>query len=434
MNSTRYLPALLLALLLPATLLAGDWPQFRGPFFNGSCDEKNLPTEFSETENVKWSVELPGPSASTPCIFGDYVFVSTTDLANKSCRAICLDRKSGRVLWDHETIKATEQDDRSTYSSPSPATDGKVVIFFYGTGDLMAFDFDGTQKWSQNIGPFAFLWTFSTSPLLYDGKLIMQVLQRDSAVSGRGKQGKNESFLLALDPDSGKTLWRQVRPSEAVSESLEAFTTPMPFEHEGRKELIVAGGDALTGHDPETGAELWRWATWNPDKIPHWRLVPSPVAGGGVVLVCAPKRDPVYAVKAGGKGTLPQAAVAWTSSEAREVTSDVPTPAFYDGDFFVLADVFRGNLARVSPDGKVKWSISLPGKEKYEASPLAADGKLYAINFAGEVSIVNAASGEVIRTIPMATDLGKGQVRSGIVAAHGNLFIRTNKKLFCIGK
>lgn len=420
--------------LLTSSASAENWPQWRGPNFNGSTDEENLPATFSRTENVAWTADLPGPSAATPVVGGDRVFLSSSDLENESVVAMCLDRKTGKVLWQHEFAKGLEQDTRSTYSSPSPATDGKLVAFFSGTGDLVVYDMDGKKKWSKNLGPFAFLWTFSTSPVLTDGKLVMQILQRDTPVRDRGNRGKNESYLLALDPETGETLWRQVRPSQAVSESLEAFSTPIPYEHNGRKELLVAGGDVLTGHDPETGEELWRWGTWNPTRIGHWRLVPSPVAGGGVVLVCAPKRDPVYAVKAGASGKLDMSYVVWNSDDERQVTSDVPTPAFYDGDFFVLADVARNSLSRVEPaTGKVKWSTALPGR-KFEASPTAADGKIYNINHDGDVVVVDAESGEILHNVSMSDDRGKYMIRSSVIASHGNLLIRTNDKLYCIGK
>jgi outer membrane protein assembly factor BamB len=268
------------------------------------------------------------------------------------------------------------------------------------------------------------------------------VWQRATPVNGRGRGGRGdagggdakliESFLLALDPANGSTLWRQVRPSDAVQESHEAYTTPIPFEYKGRKEIILAGGDCLTGHDPETGRELWRWGTWNPRKIGSWRLVPSPVAGGGVVLACAPKGDPVYAVKAGANGVVPEADIAWKSDQKREVSSDVPTPAFYDGDFFVLSDV-RKHLSRIEPaTGNEKWTIELPGRAKFEASPTAADGKIYLMNFAGDVVVVEAAKGEILDTIAMG-EPGDDMTRSAIAVSNGELFIRTNHKLFCIG-
>jgi outer membrane protein assembly factor BamB len=219
-----------------------------------------------------------------------------------------------------------------------------------------------------------------------------------------------------------------------VAESREAFTTPMAFEHGGRKELLLVGGDVATGHDPATGAELWRWGNWNPDRIGHWRQVVSPVAGDSVILVCAPKGEPVYAIKAGGTGPLDDNALAWLSRESRDVTADVPTPAFYDGDFFVLSDV-RKSLSRVEPrTGKVKWTVPTPGRVKYEASPLAADGKVYLINFNGQVAIVDAAAGKVVRVISMDDPKGGEVVRSSIIAARGQLFIRTTRKLYCIGK
>ncbi len=446
--------ALLLVFSLTSAAAAGDWPQFRGPFFNGSTDEKGLPDKWTQTENVAWTATLPGPSAATPVVSGDRVFVSTADASKDALAAYCLDRRTGEVLWKHEIAKGIRKDTRSTFSSPSPATDGKLVVFFYGNGDLVTFNVGGKELWKKNIGPFAFLWTFSTSPVLYDGKLYVQVLQRDVAVSGFGgfgkgkrkakpapnkapseggaKAGKVDSFLLALDPQTGKELWRHVRPAQAIAESLEAFTTPMPWEHDGRRELLIAGGDALTGHDPQTGKELWRWETWNPQKIGHWRLVPSPVAGQGVVLACAPKGDPIYAIKAGGEGKLGSTDVAWVSREQRSVTSDVPTPAFYDGDFFVLSDV-RESLSRVEPaTGRVKWTIKTPGRAKYEASPLAADGKIYVINFDGQVSVIDAAKGDMRNTIAMEKD--EEIARSSIIAAHGQLFIRTARKLYCVGK
>jgi outer membrane protein assembly factor BamB len=426
------------AISLCANAAAANWPQWRGPHFNGSSDEKNLPAHWSKTSNIAWNVDLPGPGASTPIIWEDRVFISSTDLSTKSLQAICLDRKTGKVLWQHQIGMVMQRDNRSTFASPSPATDGKFVVFFYGNGDLVAFDLAGTKLWSRNIqkdyGEFAFLWTFSSTPVLYAGKLYLQVLQRDVAVSGRGRSdAPNVPYLLAMDPATGKTLWREVRPSHAVAESREAFTTPIPYEFNGRKQLLVAGGDELTGHDLETGKEVWRWGTWNPSRIGHWRLVPSPVAGNGIVLACAPKGDPIYAIKADRSGTLDESAIAWKSDAERTLSADVPTPAFYKGDFIVLGDV-RKTLLRVDPlTGKAKWSLELPGRKKLESSPTVADGKIYFMDFGGDVVVADAEKGAIINTIPMG-EPGDNEIRSSIAVAQGQLYIRTNKKLFCVGK
>ncbi len=430
--------AAFLLLLAASPLRAGNWPQWRGPHFNGSADETNLPTAWSTTEGVLWSADLEGPAASTPIVWEDRVFLSGTDVARDVLQAICFDRAGGKLLWKHDVAKGIRRDYRSTYAAPSPVTDGQRVIFFFSSGQLVCYDFAGERRWARNIqddyGTFAFNWTFASSPTLYGGKLYLQVLQRDVPVAGRGfADRENESYLLAVDPVSGRTLWRVTRQSAAVAESREAFSTPIPFEHEGRRELLLAGGDAITGHDPETGRELWRWDKMNPVKISHWRLVPSPVSGGGVVLLCAPKGSPIYAIKAGLAGLLGDGDLAWESGKVRELTSDVPTPAFYDGDFFVLSDL-RKSLARVAPaTGEAKWVTPTPGRAKYEASPLAADGKIYLVNFDGQVDVVDAAGGEVLNSIRMDEPASGEVVRSSVVASDGQLFIRTTRRLYCIG-
>jgi outer membrane protein assembly factor BamB len=429
----------LLAVLLSShsTLLATDWPHFRGPFFNGSTDEKNLPTEWSPTENIAWSADLPGPSSATPTIWKDRVFVSSTVTDGEKLVALCFDRKTGDQIWSRDIAAGVRRDQRSTFAAPTPTTDGKIVVFLYGNGRLVAFDFAGDKKWERDLfkqfGEFAYGWTYAASPLLYEGKLYVQVLQRDVPVDGRGlKDQVNESYLLAIDPENGKDIWRHIRPSNAKAESREAFTSPVPFVGKTRKELLIVGGDALTGHDLETGKELWRWETWNPERIGHWRHVPSPVASEDVVLVCAPKRDPVYAIKRGGSGVVDASFVAWNTREEKKVTSDVPTPAYYEGDFFIMSDLSKF-LSRVTPAGDIVWSVKAPGLAKYEASPLAADGKIYLMNFDGDVVIFNAKDGAVLKEIAMKATK-EAPVRSSVVAVDGQIYLRTNRKLYCVGK
>ncbi len=432
-----------LAFLLGCVVLAqathaADWPQWRGPNFNGFTNEKNLPENWSKTTNISWTKDLPGSSAATPVIHGEKVLVSTTDEVNQTLLAMCLDRKTGKTLWSNTVAVGMKRDDRSNYASPSPVTNGEQAIFFYGNGELVAFDMSGKKLWGFNVekkwGEFCFQWTFSSTPLLFNDTLYLQVLQRNIPVHGRGFTDKpNESYIAGINPATGEVKWKINRPSDARMESLEAFSTPMPYTHDGRTEILIVGGDDITGHDPETGKEIWRWGTWNPNRITHWRLVPSPIAGGGVALACAPKKDPIYAVKLGGNGKLTDGALAWVSKEERHLSSDVPTPAYAYGDFFILSDV-RGALSRVEPKtGKIKWTLELPGRSKFEASPLVADGKIYLMNFAAEVVVVDAANGTIKNTISMG-DRGDNMTRSMITAAHGNLFIRTNSKLYCVGK
>ncbi len=449
MKLTRLL--LPLALFASATALhAENWANWRGPLHNGSSPEKGLPATFSKTEGVKWAVDMPGMSAATPVIWGDRVFATAADTKTGKQCALSLDRRTGAIQWRVDIGDFTTDGQYSNSCSPSPVTDGKLVVFFFGTGELVAFEVGGKKLWERNLGPFAFQWTFSSSPLLHDGRLVIQILQRDVAVRGKGKPTGNESYLLALDPATGKDLWRHVRPSDAVAETREAFSTPLPLTHNGRAELVVIGGDAITGHEPKTGRELWRWGTWNPTKIGHWRLVPSPTVGAGVILACAPKNAPVYAVKAGASGTLTNKGLAWQShvqptedaAEAapthneRDLTSDVPTPLFYEGKFYILNGT-KKKLYCVNPaDGSVVWSGDLGGRSPFQCSPTAADGKIYVMNFDAEVFVIQAGGTEfkLLHNAKFKDDGDDTRHRSSVAISQGNLFVRTGTKLFCLGK
>jgi len=437
--ATTLIVALDLTLFVSITH-AENWPHWRGPHFDGSSTEKNLPAEFSKTNGVKWTATLPGPSAATPIVWGDRVFVSSTDTRTKTLRAICLDAKTGKELWNQEAGMGFNLDDRSTLASPSPTTDGQIVYYYYGTGDLAAFDFGGKQLWTRSLqkdyGQFAFNWTYGSSPTLHDGKLLLQVLQRDVPVRGRGrKEGPNDSYLLALDPKTGKEIWKHIRPSDAHEESREAYSTPIPFQHNGRDELLITGGDCITGHDAKTGEELWRWGTWNPTRITHWRLVPSPVTGGGVVLASAPKGSPIYAVKAGSKGTIDDKDLAWISQD-REVSADVCTPLFYKGRFYVVnGERSSKTIARVDPaTGKPDWVGDLGTRTIIQSSPTGADDKIYFQNFRGEMFVVAAAEQFKLLHVAAMGDEGDDQLRAAVAVSQGRLFIRTGSKLYCVGK
>ena len=431
-----------------AVASAQDWPHWRGPNYDGSTRAKDLPTDFDKQKHVRWAAAMPGPGAGTPVIQGDRVFVTAVEEQAGLLLAICLDRETGKVLWEDDAGSgyrpggdggATYLHRRSNYASPSPVTDGERVVFFYGNGDLVAYDLDGDREWARNLqkdfGDFTFQWTFSASPTLWKGRLYMQVLQRNQPVHDRGSEN-NPSFLLAMDPATGETLYKRVRPSNARMESLESYATPIPYEDEsGRTQLLVVGGDVITGHDPDTGAEFWRWGTWNADhRELWWRLVPSAVVGEGVALVCAPKGAPVWAVHLDGEGNLGAEGLAWKRGGRRSpVTSDVPTPLFYQGKFFVLSD-WRKALSRVDPiSGEVEWTTEMPGRDLWRSSPTGADGKIWCMNHAGDVVIVDPSDGSIVNRIVMGEE-DDDSIRSTISVAHDDLFIRTNTTLFCVGK
>jgi outer membrane protein assembly factor BamB len=444
MKLSRLLLLLALAALAPAH--AANWPNWRGPAQNGTSPETGLPVKFSRTEGVAWAADLPGVSASVPAVWGDKVFLTAPIAEEQKLVGLCYDAKTGKELWRRTVSEGGPQwDNKSNLASPSPATDGERVVFLFADAVVAAYGLDGSLQWQRDLkqthGAFATQWTYGSSPLLDGGKLYIQVLQRNEVFDFQGFQkgtpGKDmASYVLALDPATGKDLWKVVRPSDAVAESLEGFSSPVTHDVNGQRQLLIVGGDCITGHDANTGKELWRWGTWNTEKIGHWRLVPSVVAGDGIALACAPKKNPVYAVKLGASGT---AEVAWVS-DPKDASSDVSTPAYHDGKFYVL-DSDRRSLSCVeAKTGKLVWQGDLGSKAKFEGSPTVADGKVYMTNFWGEVYVARAAGSQFeMLSVNAMGDGSKpngdaSSVRSSIAVADGALFIRTQDKLFRVGK
>ena len=428
---------------------SGDWPNWRGPAYNGSATEKSLlPTDFGPEKNVRWKRSLPGPSAATPIIVKGRVFVSSISVSEDSepkgkgkLLALCFDRENGELLWQRTAGSGYrpsgdgydfQLDSKSNYASPSPVSDGEKIVFFYGNGDLVTYSHKGDEIWRRNLqrdfGDFCFQWTFSSSPTLYKNRLYVPILQRNEPVHGRGKL-KADSFLLCLDPEDGKTIWRHIRPSKAKKESLESFGTIIPYQNQ----LIIAGGDALTGHNPISGKEIWRWGTWNENhKQEWWRLVPSAVFGDGVFLVCAPKKAPIFAIKSDLVGThYGSSGLLWKSEVQGNLTSDVPTPLFYEESFFVLSDL-RKTLSKVNPrNGEVDWTLPLPGKYKWRSSPTGGGGMIFVMNHNGEVLVVSSLNGKILNSAKLGSEY-EDNVRSSVAISNGQLFVRTNENLYCI--
>lgn len=434
-------------LLLASPGFAQDWPNWRGPKYDGSSPVTGLPQEIGPEKGIRWRASLPGPGASTPIVVGERIYLTSIDREADELIALCLDAKTGRERWRRSAGSGYKPGGagsgvalgrRSNYASPSAVSDGERVVFFFGNGDLLAFDLEGESLWSRNLqkdyGDFAFQWTFSASPTLWDGRVVIPILQRNEPANGRGRKGA-ESFVLGLDAQTGKELYRSVRASQAVKESLESYATAIPYVGDtGRKELLVVGGDVITGHDPSSGKELWRWGTWNKDhREPWWRVVPSATVGAGVVLACAPKKAPVFAIKLGGSGVLSDEDLAWKSAgRPNPVSTDVPTPLFYAEAFYVLSDVAEA-LSKVDPvSGKVAWTRELPGKHFWRGSPTGADGRIWMVNHGGLLVAVDAESGDIVIEAEMGT-ADDDQVRAGVAAAAGCLFVRLEEELVCVG-
>ncbi|MGH9791425.1 MAG: PQQ-binding-like beta-propeller repeat protein, partial [Candidatus Acidiferrales bacterium] len=314
----------LVVFLAASVSRADDWPTWRGPNSDGISHEKNLPTNWSATENIDWKLALPGRSGATPIIWNDRIFLTTG--AGDNIEIWAVDRNSGKPLWKQPLGGGNVMMRKHNMSSPSPVTDGKSVWVITGTGILKSFDFSGKEQWSRDIqkdyGAFGLNWGYASSPLLYDGSLFVQVLH--------GMKTDDPSYLLRIDAKSGKTLWRVERPTEAIRESPDSYTTPALLMNGKNAEIVITGGDCITGHDPATGKELWRGNGLNPQNQPFYRIVASPVVRDGLIYAST-RVKPLIAFKAGGRGDITESHKAWSTDNG----PDVPTPVT-DGKYFYI--------------------------------------------------------------------------------------------------
>ena len=405
---------------------AENWPQWRGPFFNGSTTETNLPEKFSPTENCVWTARLPGIGASTPAVWGDRVFVSAQDPASEKTYAVCLSAADGSLIWRYEIGDGADFSRGNTAASPSPIADGERAYFYFGTGDLVAYDFAGTPLWRRNIardhGPFEIKFGYASSPLLFAGRLYVPVIHGHE-IAGR----KDISYLLCIDPATGKDLWKHRRPSDAHFEAKQAYTTPVPFRIAGRDQILLTGADYVTAHDPATGEELWRSPSYDPRKHILFRTVASAAVAGETVLVAAPRNTKSHGLAIGPDGRPAGDAWTWTLDKN---APDACTPAVYDGYFLVLDGDSR-YILRVDPaDGQILQREHIDDATVFQASPTVADGKIYCISMNGEVVVLAADDFQVLHR----ADFGGKECRSTIAVAAGRLFIRAGDRLFAIAR
>ncbi len=422
------------SLILAGPLLAGDWPHWRGPFLDGSSDEKNLPATWSTTQNVAWCAPLPGHSSATPVISNGKVFVSSTERDSDNLFALCFDVKSGKELWRKRLGRSSRQVPRNNMATSSPVTDGKRVYFMYGSGELAGLDHEGKPLWSRNLdseyGNISMKYGYSSSPLLYDNKLYILMQRRNR--SYRSPDSSNlDAFMLAVDADTGKNIWKQPRVTDAQDESQDSYSSPLLHKNNGRDEILVIGADYVTATDPATGKEFWRYG-YAPEKNRQWRNISSPGLGRGLIYGIRPKGgNGLFALKSGGQGNLGDDHVAWVFNGP---TPDVCTPLYYKGNVYVLDG--KGGAVLTCLDagtGRQKWQGKLGSRTPaWRASVTAADDKLYCINEGAEAVVV-AAGGDEFKILSRI-DMDDKPVQASIAIADGRLFIRTANLLYCISK
>jgi outer membrane protein assembly factor BamB len=401
------------ALILEAA--EGHWPQWRGPNLDGTVAASGLPVEWNETKNVVWKTRLPWWSGSTPVVWGDRIFLTSPAAASVAATVappagarrgrglpdgggpprsprldpggnilllLCLDRKDGGILWTREIDEGNQLMQKHNSASPSPVTDGRHVWVLTGNGTLACLTMTGEKVWTRHIqedyGRFGLNHGYGSSPLLYRDYLIVPVLH--------GMKTDEPSYILALNKATGETIWKTERPTDALQESPDAYVTPQLLEADGRTEIILNGGDIVTGHDITTGRELWRADVLNPNKGRFNRIVPSCVIVGDIII--APTRvNPLTALRSGGEGDVTQTHVLWQFGHG----PDVPTPVS-DGKYLWTIAGTQSLLSCLDVrTGEALYAQQRLPAGTYSSSLVLADGKIYITNEDAVTTVVAAS-------------------------------------------
>jgi outer membrane protein assembly factor BamB len=385
---------------------AGNWPGWRGPDGTGVTAEKGLPVRWSATKNVRWKVPLQGAGVSAPVVWGDAVFLTASDgRLNDRLHVYCFHRADGRTLWHTRLFGSAPTDlfAPGGMAVPTPVTDGERLFVLFGTGDLACLDFAGKPVWVRSLaeeyGPFRNRWGMGSSPVLVDGLLVVQV------------DHWGQSYLLAIDPRSGANRWKTDRDA-AVN-----WSTPLAVRVKGRTQVVAVGTEKAKGYDAKNGAELWTVSGLN------LQCIPTPVVLGDVLY--AASGENTLAVRLdGGRGDLTRTHVLWKS---RRGAPFVPSPVAYGGRLYLADDKGWGTCLDAATGAQL-WKERL-GRE-FHASVLAGDGKVYYTNKEGVVTVLKA--GETFE--PLArNDVGEAVMASPAVS-DGQIFLRGEKHLFCIGE
>jgi outer membrane protein assembly factor BamB len=392
---------------------AEDWPQFRGPGSQGISSAGNLPTTWSDTENLIWKTALPGSGSSSPISLEGKLYVTCysgygedqpgDSLEDLMLHLVCLDGKSGSILWDTKVKPSLPEAQRVRdhgYTAQTPATDGTHLYVFFGRTGVFKFDLNGKELWRASVGEGTHGWGSGTSPVLYKNLVIVNA----SVESGS---------LVALDKASGKEVWR-AGGMERSWNTPHLVTTP-----EGTQELTVSVKDWVLGFDPATGKELWRCK-----GIPDY-ICPSIVSHEGVVYALGGRTSKALAIKSGGRGDVSETHKLWQA----DVGANVSSPVVHDGHLYWTSDRRKISYCIDLKDGTVKYAESV--EDQPYASTLLADGKLYVVTrYNG--TMVLAAEPE-FKQLAHNKLADKSVFNASPIVSNGKLILRSNKYLYCLG-
>jgi outer membrane protein assembly factor BamB len=404
------LTAFLSVVCCAAPLLAADatWPHWRGPTGDGHTAETGLPVHW-DVKSVVWKSPLKGRGQSSPVIWGERIFLTTALEDGRQRVVFCVDRKDGKLLWEHVAWKGTPEKSHAMngWATPTCATDGETVVAFFGKGGLHAYRVDGQALWSRGLGKFAGPWGTAASPLLV-GDLVIQ-----------NCDAEEEAFLIALDKRTGKQVWRT--PRDVPDRG--GWSTPVLVQAGSRAELVLNGAKAVTAYDPATGKRLWFCRSFN------GRGEPTATPGHGLLFMVNGLRGDFYAVRPGGAGDVTKSHLAWHTP--RRGGRDQPSPLVL-GEYVLVTDMAGVATCYEAKSGKELWKERLNGT--FSSSPIAAGGLAYFQSEEGTTYVLEP--GPTMKLVARNT-LGTSDgalFRASLAASAGQIFSRSDRALYCLGR
>ncbi len=436
----RKIFALILVATIHSTVRAENWPGWRGPGGRGVSAEKGIAVRWDLSKNLRWKVEIPGLGHSSPIVWGNRIFVTTAvssdpkqdnwqkgffagdrkpDTAEISWQLLCFDRDTGKLLWQQTAVRKKPVNARHTknsYASQTPVTDGTYVYAFFGDQGMYCYDFHGKLIWSRDLGNFTMRrgWGTGSSPVIY-GDLVIQTCDQETG----------ESFIIALDKRTGRTVWKSAR------DELSSWSTHYLYLEGARPELIVNASRAIRSYDPVTGNLLWEC------RGPATSItVPTPTSSHGLIFVSsgfiAEQVRPITAFRPGAtgditlkEGEMKSDVVVWRQPVAAPY---IPSPTAYGDYVYVLLD--QGFIAcyEAKTGREVYGRTRIDVGANFSASPVVIDGMLYCASEDGDVF--------VIKTGPKYELVAKNSIGEPIMASPavsgGYMFIRGIRHLYCI--
>jgi outer membrane protein assembly factor BamB len=394
-----------------------NWPAWRGPQADGVSGETKLPFTWGPERNILWKVPLPEPGNSTPIVWGQHVFITQSLDKGKRRALIAFARTDGKKLWQREVscpIQETSHPQNPPCSG-SPVTDGKAVYAHFASAGVVAYDFAGKRLWHRDLGQVLHKWGNGSSPILYKNLLIVY-------------QGPGEpTFLIALDKQTGKTIWKKEEPG-INSPIFGSWSTPVVVRAGQRDELIMAlPGDKVGGlgefkaYDPQTGSVLWRCTGLGTEVY----AMPVMSTAGDLIVGISGHNGPTMAVRPGGQGDVTSSHRVW--QVAGKLPQRIGSGILHEHRLF-LADAEGFVECLDAKNGKNIWKARLPGR--LWGSLLLAEGKLYVSSLEGQTFVLAAAG----KFHLLATNDLREPIYASLAVSDGNFFLRTYQHLYCIGK